>query len=191
MNRLALWWFRRRGWTMVGTRPSQAKYVVAGAPHTSNSDFVAFLAAVRYFDIPARYIGKHTLFRWPLGGLMRRLGGIPVRRHTSQGLVEQVVAEFGRAEEMALVLAPEGTRSRGEYWHSGFYRIAVGARVPIVCGFVDYATKTIGLGPAIEPTGDVRADMDRIRAFYAGKRGRRPGQETPPRLREEDSSIDG
>jgi 1-acyl-sn-glycerol-3-phosphate acyltransferase len=182
---LALWWCRFRGWTVVGERPTDAKYVVIGAPHTSNFDFLVFLAAVHHFDIPARYIGKHTLFRWPFGGLMRRLGGIPVRRDTSQGLVEQVVAEFANADEIALVVAPEGTRSRADHWHSGFYRIAVGAGVPIVCGYVDGPSKTVGLGLTIHLTGDVRADMDRIREFYAGKAGYRPGNESEPRLREE------
>ncbi len=185
MRWLARWWYRFRGWSIVGERPTEPKYVVIGAPHTSNNDFLVFLAAVSHFHLPARYIGKHTLFRWPFGGLMRRLGGIPVRRDTGQGLVEQVVAEFARVDEMALVIAPEGTRGRAEYWHSGFYRIAAGAHVPIVCGFVDYATKTFGLGPTIHPSGDVRVDMDQIRAFFAGKQGRHAGDETPPRLREE------
>lgn len=190
MRWMARWWYRIRGWSIAGERPSEPKYVVIGAPHTSNSDFFVFLAAVAHFHLPARYIGKHTLFRWPFGGLMRRLGGIPVRRDTGQGLVEQVVAEFARVPEMALVIAPEGTRGRAEYWHSGFYRIASAAGVPIVCGFVDYSTKTFGLGPTIHPGDDVRADMERIRAFYAGKAGRRPGNETEPRLREEEADGD-
>ncbi len=184
-------WFSRfvfwiRGWTYEGESPTFPKFVTIGAPHTSNSDFLAFLAVATHFRLPARYIGKHTLFRWPFGGLMRRLGGIPVRRGSGQGLVEQVVEAFERADRMALVIAPEGTRGRADYWKSGFYRIAVGAGVPIVCGFVDYATKTMGLGPTVHPTGDARADMAIIRAFYAGKEGAKPGNETPVRLREED-----
>ncbi len=185
MRRLARLWYRLRGWTFVGQRPAIPKYVVVGGPHTSNTDFFAFLAVVANFDLPARFIGKHTLFRWPFGGLMRRLGGIPVRRDSGQGLVEQVVAAFHRSDAMALVIAPEGTRGRADHWRSGFYRIAVAAEVPVVCGFVDHSTKRLGLGPTIEPTGDMRGDMDRIRAFFADKVGRHPDRTTPVRLREE------
>jgi 1-acyl-sn-glycerol-3-phosphate acyltransferase len=185
MRRLARLWYRLRGWTFVGQKPSFSKYVVVGAPHTSNSDFFAFLAVVGQFELPAKFIGKHTLFRWPFGGLMRRLGGIPVRRDSGQGLVEQVVDAFDRTDAMALVIAPEGTRRKADHWKSGFYRIAVAADVPMVCGFVDHSTKTLGLGPAVPPTGYVRADMEQIRAFFADKVGRNPDGKTPVRLREE------
>lgn len=189
IGRLAAWWYRLRGWRFVGTRPALAKYVVVGAPHTANVDFLSFLAVVGHFGIPARYVGKHTLFQWPFGGLMRRLGGIPVRRDSGQGLVDQVVSAFDSSTEMALVIAPEGSRERADRWRSGFHHIARTAGVPIVCGFVDYGTRTLGLGPTVPPTEDVVADMDQIRAFYNGKVGRRPGAETEPWLREEDPTT--
>jgi 1-acyl-sn-glycerol-3-phosphate acyltransferase len=185
MRWLARTWYRLRGWKMVGQKPAIPKCVVLGAPHTSNGDFFAFLAVASHFDLPARYIGKHTLFRPPFGGLMRRLGGIPVRRDSKQGLVAQVTAAFEHARSMALVIAPEGTRGRADHWKSGFYRIATAAGVPIVCGFVDHSTKTLGLGPTIFPSGDIEADMNQIRAFYSGKTGKHPERTTPIRLADE------
>ena len=185
IGRLAEWWYRLRGWRFEGSAPTVRKCVVIGAPHTANVDFLSFLAVATHFGLPARYIGKHTLFRWPFGGLMRRLGGIPVRRDSGQGLVEQVVEAIESVEEMALVIAPEGSRERADRWRSGFHHIARTAGVPIVCGFVDYQTRTLGLGPTIPATDDVTADMDQIRAFYSGKVGRRAGAETEPWLREE------
>ncbi len=161
------------------------RYVAIGAPHTSNWDFVTFLAVVSRLGLPAKYLGKDTLFRWPFGGLMRRLGGIPVRRDRGEQTVAGVVEELAGVDRMALVIAPEGTRRAAPFWRSGFYRIAEAARLPIVLGFVDYSRKVAGVGPTLYPTGDVGADMAKIRAFYADKVGRVPEGQGPVRLREE------
>jgi 1-acyl-sn-glycerol-3-phosphate acyltransferase len=185
MKRLAHLWMRWTGWSFVGQMPPVDKYVVIGAPHTSNWDFVAFLAVAHHFRIPARFIGKHGLFRPPLGWLMRRWGGIPIRRDSGQGLVEQVVAEVATAPRIGLVIAPEGTRNRAGGWRSGFYWIARGAGVPIVCGFVDYATRTAGVAATIEPSGDLEADLGRLATVYAGKVGRHPDRQSEVRLRQE------
>ena len=174
-----------RGWQYTGTRPDAAKFVAIGAPHTSNWDFILFLAVVSHFRLPALVIGKSSLVRWPFGNLMRRLGIIPVERDSGQGMVEQMAAEFARHREMALVVAPEGTRGRSEYWRSGFYRIALAAEVPIVLTFLDYPNKRAGIGPLIEPSGDLVADMHRIRTFYADIEGKHPANRGPIRLREE------
>ncbi|MDJ0665399.1 MAG: lysophospholipid acyltransferase family protein [Acidimicrobiia bacterium] len=176
---------RLLGWRFTGERPPHAKFVAIGAPHTTNWDFIVFLAVVHHFRVPARAIGKHTLFRWPFGGLMRRLGLIPVRRDSSEGLVQQMVAEFAKAEEMALVIAPEGTRKRTEYWRSGFYHIATAAEVPIALTFIDFPNKTAGIGPTVHPSGDIATDMNLIREFYAPIHGRRPENQGPIRLRDE------
>lgn len=176
---------RLRGWRFVGEQPPFAKFVAVGAPHTSNWDFMLFLAVVSHFHIPARAIGKASLVRWPFGNLMRRLGIIPVDRDSGQGLVEQMVGEFGRSERMALVVAPEGTRGASEHWRSGFYRIAVAAGVPIVMSFIDAEKREAGIGPTLHPTGDISADMDQLRAFYSGIRGRHPERQGPIILREE------
>lgn len=185
MKRLAHLWMRMTGWTFVGQMPPADKYVALGTPHTSNWDFVAFLAVAHHFRMPARFIGKHSLFRPPLGRLMRRLGGIPVRRDTGQGLVEQVAAEMAAAPRIALVIAPEGTRGRGNGWRSGFYWIARTAGVPIVCGFVDYATKTAGVLDTITPSGDLEGDLAKLAKVYEGKVGRHPERQSEVRLRDE------
>ena len=174
-----------RGWEYTGSPPEVSKFVAIGAPHTSNWDFILFLAVVSHFRLPARVIGKSSLVRWPFGNLMRRLGIIPVKRDSGQGMVEQMAEEFAAHEEMALVVAPEGTRGRSEYWRSGFYRIALAAEVPIVLTYLDYTNKRAGIGPLIEPSGDLVADMDRIRSFYGQIEGKHPLNQGPIRVREE------
>ena len=174
---------RMRGWQYAGARPECPKFVVVGAPHTSNWDFMLFLAVMSHFRIPARAIGKHSLVRWPFGKLMRRLGIIPIERDSGQGLVEQMVDEFNAADAMALVVAPEGTRKPAEYWRSGFYRIAVASQVPIVLAYIDGEKKLAGIGPSLYPTGDIDADFATIRAFFAPFRGLVPENQGPIRLR--------
>jgi 1-acyl-sn-glycerol-3-phosphate acyltransferase len=159
--------------------------VLIAAPHTSNWDLAYLLALGEAFELRVSWLGKHTLFRPPLGAVMRSVGGIPVVRHKKGQLVTEAAKLFAERKELALVVPAEGTRSRSEYWKSGFYHIARSAGVPIVCGYLDYARKRGGFGLAVLPTGDVRADMDRIRAFYADKVGRFPEKFGPVRLQEE------
>ncbi|ADG76331.1 phospholipid/glycerol acyltransferase [Cellulomonas flavigena DSM 20109] len=158
--------------------------ILIGAPHTSNWDFVLMLGIAWEQDLPFRWLGKHTLFQGPAGPMMRALGGIPVDRRDPAGLVDDLVARMAAGERFYLVVTPEGTRS-GSGWKSGFYRIARAANLPVTLGYVDRTTMTTGLGPTIELTGDVRADMDVVRAFYADKSGVVPARRTEPRLRDE------
>lgn len=160
--------------------------MLIAAPHTSNWDLAYLLAFAELFGVRVSWLGKHTLFRPPLGFLMRRAGGIPVVRHQRGALVEQAAQLFAERDELALVVPAEGTRSAAAHWKSGFYHIARSAGVPIVCGYLDYARRRGGFGPTIVPTGDVAADMDRVRAFYADKTARYPEKFGPVRLREED-----
>ncbi len=190
MRWLAQMFFRLRGWEYIGTKPEARKFVAVGAPHTSNWDFVILLAVSSHFGFKPKTIGKETLVRGPFGPLMTRLGIIPLRRDSGQGMVEQMARAFAEATDLALVLAPEGTRGAEPYWRSGFYQIALAAGVPIVPARVDAARKQAGLGPAFVPTGDVTADMDRLREFYAGAVGFKPGGESTIRLREEDEPND-
>ena len=132
------------------------------------------------------WLGKREMFRGPAGPLFRWLGGIPVDRSRRANLVEQAIELFARPEPLVLVVPPSGTRERVEYWRSGFYHIARGAGVPIVCSFLDYGRGVGGIGPVVEPSGDLAADMETIRRFYAGILGRYPAQTSTPRLREED-----
>ncbi|MET0296193.1 MAG: 1-acyl-sn-glycerol-3-phosphate acyltransferase [Microbacterium sp.] len=176
-------------WRLVSTPAPTVPTVLIGAPHTSNWDFVLMLAIAWRLGMHFRWLGKASLFRGWRGPLMRRLGGIPVDRENPADVVADVVERVRAGEVFGLVVTPEGTRSSGTYWKSGFYRIAREAGMPLTLGYVDRTTMTTGLGETIDLTGDVSADMDRIRVFYADKAGFRPALRTTPRLREEDSAA--
>ncbi len=179
-------YLRLSGWRVEGRIPDAAKAVVIAAPHTSNWDLPIMLAVSYVLGIRPAWLGKLELFRWPFGGLMRWLGGLPVDRRIRQNLVQQAVAGFAAVDQLYLVIPPSGTRSRATHWKSGFYHIACGARVPIACAFLDYRRRVGGIGPVLTPSGDVAADMAVIRAFYAGITGKIPALTTPVRLLEED-----
>lgn len=188
--RLALaraWLFLMR-WTIVQQEPVPDRCVVIAAPHTSNWDFPVTMAMAEVKGVPIRWLGKAQMFNKVLGPFFRAMGGISVERSSRQGLVGDLADEFTRHDALALVVPAEGTREAVEYWKSGFYRIAQQAGVPIVCAFVDRSTRSGGFGPVITPSGDVRADMDLIRAFYADKTGLKAGRFNVPRLREEDAA---
>lgn len=161
--------YRWKGWALEGQPPPLAKFVIVGAPHTSNWDFVFFLGATHELGIRPRFMGKHSLFRWPLRRFMFDMGGVPVDRSASRNYVDQVVAAFAAEEDFRLVIAPEGTRGGDGKWRSGFYHIALGAGVPIVPAWVDHETMRGGLGPPIAPSGDYEADLARIAAFFRSK----------------------
>lgn len=177
------------GWRPEGVPPVAPKYVLIAAPHTSNWDFPYTLAFSRLFDVRMQWMGKHTLFRFPHGWAMRRLGGIPIRRHERTNMVERAAGLLRESKELALLVPAEGTRSRTEHWKSGFLHIARAANVPIVLGYLDFARRRGGFGPAVCAQGDARSVMDRIRSFYAGKQGRHPEKFGPVRLREEDEAL--
>ena len=182
-SRLATLVLRAAGWTPVGTVPRTG--VLVGAPHTSNWDFVLMLLIMWRGGVTPRVLVKHELFRGPLGWLLHRLGGLPLDRDNPGAVVRELVREARRGEPFLLVLAAEGTREKGEYWKSGFWRIARAASLPIALAFVDGPTRTAGFGPTITATADVVADMDTVREFYRDKRGIHPERRTEPRLREE------
>jgi 1-acyl-sn-glycerol-3-phosphate acyltransferase len=171
------------GWRVVATVPMPAKCVLVFYPHTTNWDFVIGLLAKWALELPARWVAKDTLFRWPVAGILRHWGGIPVNRSDPAGFAERLTEEFRRAPGLCLAITPEGTRSRTEGWKSGFYRIALAARVPVVLAFIDYARREIGYADAFALTGAVAADMARIAAFYADRNGYRPANQGPVRLR--------
>ena len=173
-RRLARTFLRLTGWAIEGARPVSRGFVLIAAPHTTNWDLVYFLACAWAFGISPSWMGKHTLFRGPLGPVMRWLGGVPVYRARAGGLVEQMAQAFERDPALVLTVPPEGTRARAAHWKSGFYQIARAARVPIVMGYLDYGRRRGGLGPILVPGDDLRADMAAFRAFYADKRGKYP-----------------
>jgi 1-acyl-sn-glycerol-3-phosphate acyltransferase len=178
---------RLLGWRISGTLPSVPKAVIIAGPHTSNWDFVIGLAIAWSCRLKLSWLGKHTLFKPPFGWFFRAMGGLPVDRTGAQGLVEQLVSTFEKRERLALAVPPSGTRKRRDYWKSGFYHIALGANVPILCVSADYGRKTGWIGTAIDLEGDVSKDMDRIRAFYANSTGKFPALMTTMRLRIEDT----
>jgi len=180
---------RATGWRATGELDPGRKAVLVAAPHTSNWDFLYMLAISSALDFPVHWIGKHTLFEGPLGGLLRRLGGISVDRRASHNAVEQVVAAFRNQSEFVLVIAPEGTRGRGKHWKTGFYYMALGAGVPMQLGFVDYKRKACGLGPVLVPSGDLAADMAVMRAFYRDVQGKFPENATPVELAEAKAAV--
>jgi len=178
LERLVRWllvgWFRRSGWTISGSLPPDCKFVIMGASHTSNWDFLVFLGAVHALGRQVHFIGKHSLFKWPLGGFMRALGGVPVDRTAPQDLVSQIVAQFEAHGDFILVIAPEGTRSATKNWKTGFYQIAMKAGVPIVCAGPDYPSKRGIFGPVIHPTGDYERDLKPAFAFFRTLTSRHP-----------------
>jgi 1-acyl-sn-glycerol-3-phosphate acyltransferase len=176
---------RLSGWSLEGKPPVARAYVLIAAPHTTNWDLLYFLACAWAFGISPSWTGKHTLFHGPLGPVMRWLGGIPIDRRRPGGLVAELALVFAREPDLVLTVPPEATRSRAEFWKSGFYQIALAAQVPIVMGYLDYERRRGGLGPVLFPGLDLRSDMDAIRAFYADKRGKHPELFGEIRLREE------
>ncbi len=157
---------RLLGWRMTGTLPDVPKFVIIAAPHTSNRDFILGMSLVFVQSLDAKWIGKESLFRGPLGPFLRWLGGIPVDRSSPQGVVGDSVAAFQARERMILAIAPEGTRKAVTRWKTGFHRIALGAGVPIVSGFFDNQRKVVGFGPVFHPTEDMEGDIERLRAWY-------------------------
>jgi len=165
---------RIRGWTFEGAVPDEPRMVLIVAPHTSNWDFLTGLWAKFALQLKASFLGKHTLFWWPLGAFLRSIGGIPIDRSQAAAVAEDAVRAFGESDRMVLVLAPEGTRRKAERWKSGFYRIAQAAGVPILLVAFDYSRKVVRLGPLFHPSGDYEKDLRAIKAHYHAGMALRP-----------------
>lgn len=163
--------YRRRGYRIEGSAPAVAKCVVLGAPHTSNWDFVFVLGAVETLGMRPAFIGKHTLFRWPMTRFMYDMGGVSVdRSRRNANYVSQVADAFARADQLALVIAPEGSRTSHGEWRSGFWHIARAAGVPIVPAWVDQDGRRGGIGEALWPSDNFASDLAKLAAFYRSKR---------------------
>ncbi len=176
MRLVSLFFLKCLGWRVEGKRPDMAKYVMIAAPHTSNWDFVIALAIVFVFRINIQIMMKDTWFFFPLGSIFRWLGAMPINRAAAQNVVSQCIEDIKQAEEKRLMVPPSGTRKKVLYWKTGFYRIAHGAGVPIVMGYLDYKRKRGGIGPIFHPTGDIDLDMETIHAFYQDISGKYPMQ---------------
>jgi 1-acyl-sn-glycerol-3-phosphate acyltransferase len=165
---------RRHGWSIDGRLPDIPKFVLIGAPHTSNWDFFLFLGVIFSLRAKVHVMAKAEVYRFPLRWLFRYCGGIPVDRKRSTGMVDQMVKAFNESEKFILTIAPEGTRHQVAEWKRGFYYIAKGAGVPIVMAVVDGRHKTVRVGQVFHPTDDVEADIKTIQGYFAGVSGIKP-----------------
>ncbi|UHQ20555.1 lysophospholipid acyltransferase family protein [Lysobacter sp. KIS68-7] len=173
-------WFGRTllrlgGWRMVGEFPDLAKVVLIGAPHSSNWDGIWGLGAKLALGLDIRILGKHQLFWWPLGPILRKIGVVAVDRSAASGVVEQAASMIAQADQFWFGLAPEGTRKPVERWKPGFWKIAKAANVPVLPAYFHYPEKIIGIGPVFELTDDMPGDIARIRAWYRPWQGRHHG----------------
>lgn len=160
--------FKVLGWKCTGVTPPFKKFVILAAPHTSNWDGFFLILAASMLNLNFSYFGKNTLFRGPLGWFLRSTGGIPLDRSRNQSFVSQAVSWLDRHDTFAIGVAPEGTRKLTAGWRTGFYYIALQAKVPIVLGYIDYATKQGGILPeSLVPTGDIDKDFEWLEQRYA------------------------
>ena len=171
LGRLILRW---RGFRVEGEVPNVPRCVAIVAPHTSNWDFVVGIGALLALGLRGRWLGKHSLFRPPLGGLFFWAGGIPVYRANAEGVVEEAVASLREAEPFIPALAPEGTRTRVPRWKTGYHRIAHGAGVPIWPVALDYRSRVVRLHPPLAPTGDLEADEARLQLLFTAAMASHP-----------------
>ena len=162
------------GWRVEGEHPAARKFVLIAAPHTSNWDAFYMIMVAFVFRVNLYWMGKHTLFKIPFGFLTRFLGGVPINRSASSGMVEQSIQVLKDSSDIVLAIPPEGTRKKVPYWKSGFYHIASGAGVPIVTGFLDFGRKCSGVGPALIPSGDMASDYKILQDFYEPMAGKYP-----------------
>jgi len=167
------------GWHVDAQLPTEKKYVIIGAFHTSNWDFPLGILGLWAMGLKANWVGKHTLFRGPLGPIFKLLGGIPVDRTVHTGFIRRIAELYESRDQMALTIAAEGTRSKTEHWKTGFYFIALEAKVPIALGYLDYGKKRLGVGATFYPCGDINKDFEIIRDFYKDKSGLRAENQGP------------
>lgn len=165
---------RATGWRVVGKLPDLPKFILIGAPHTSNLDFILFLGVIFNLRANVKFMGKAELFRPPYGWFFYYCGGIPVDRKKSTGLVEQMVNVCNSSKNFILTIAPEGTRHHVTEWKRGFYHIAKSAGIPIVLAAVDGKRKEVRIGQVFQPTEDAEADMKAIQGYFAGVSGVKP-----------------
>lgn len=166
--------YRAMGWRTDITVDHPSKYIICLAPHTSNWDFIIGLLHSRAAGLTSNFLMKKEWFFWPLGGLFRRLGGIPVYRSKHTSMTDRL-AETARQEPLFhLCVTPEGTRSRNPEWKKGFYFIAQKAEIPILLYGVDYQKKLISCTKSFVPSGDVDADMREIKLYYKNFTGKHP-----------------
>jgi len=175
-------YLRLTGWEKVGSLPDSPKCVVVAAPHTSSWDFPLMLACVFSYRAKASWMGKKSMFVWPLSYVWKWLGGIPIDRAKAANAVHEAARVISESDRVLMFLSAEGTRRRTSKWKTGFYYIALRARVPIVLSFADYGRKRVGFGPSYMPSGNIKEDMKLLAQFYEGMVGKYPDQFSAPDL---------
>ena len=178
-QRIARAMLRLTGW-QAGPFPDIQRAVIAGGPHTSNWDGVLALVSRSALQQDVNVMIKHSLFKGPLGWLLRKLGAIPIERGKAGGMVEQTVAQFRQRDKLLIAVTPEGTRSNAEQWKLGFYHIAKQANVPIILALADYQAKTFSFPVVIYPGDDMEADLQQIYAHFASATPKHPGKLSVP-----------
>lgn len=181
MTKKKPWWqhfsrfiLRSIGWKLAEEMPPEPKYILVGAHHTSNWDWVIGFFMMASLGLKPRWVGKDSLFRGIAGSIMRGLGGISVVRGAKDNFVNQLISVYNNSKEIVVAIAPEGTRKYVDHWKTGFYHIANGAQVAIAMAFVDYSNKICGIGGYFTPSDNLKADMQILREFYAGVAGKFP-----------------
>ena len=169
VRRIIIGIYHLMGWEIDGNLPDISKYVIVGAPHTSNWDFVFFLGATEEQGVHPNFMGKHTLFQGIMRNFMYDMGGVPIDRTKRANYVEQVADEFERRDHLALVVAAEGSRTTDGSWKSGFYHIAQAANVPIVPAWVCNERRVLGFGDPVWPSGNYGEDLLKIAGFMRSK----------------------
>ncbi len=155
------------GWKIEVNMPSDVrKVVMLVAPHTTNYDFFIGRLVFNIVGLPVKFLIKEEAFSFPFGGLLKKMGGIPVQRGKRNNLVHQLADHFNQAEKLVLVITPEGTRKYTKYWKKGFYYIAIEAQVPVALGYLDYKYKKAGVKKLVYPSGDLKEDFEEFKTYY-------------------------
>jgi 1-acyl-sn-glycerol-3-phosphate acyltransferase len=171
-RRICRFVLRACGWSLAGEFPDIPRLVLIAAPHSSWWDGVWGLLMKVAIGADVNFMAKQELFRGPLGGLLRRLGGMAIDRSATKGVVEQMIDQFAHRDALWLGIAPEGTRKSVARWKSGFWHIAHDAGVPVLPVYFHYPDKVIGIGPPFETSDDMKADLLCLRDFYAPFEGK-------------------
>ncbi len=173
-RKLAHWGMKLFGWSITGQLPDLNKFIIIGAPHTSNWDFILVIATGLTLGVPISWLGKHSLFRGPMGPVFRWMGGVAVDRKAAGGVVGDSVKTFKKSDHLILCITPEGTRNKVKKWKAGFYYISQKANVPILLAAFDYGKKVVNLGPLLTPSSDYKVDIEIIKKHYAPIQARHP-----------------
>jgi hypothetical protein len=163
------------GWKSTLVWPPEPHGLIVVYPHTSNWDFIIAILFKIGNGLPAHWMGKDSMFKWPFASLLKRIGGVPINRREASGFITTMLAEFRKRDWLWLAVAPEGTRAYTDHLKSGFYQLAVAADIPIAFAYIDYGRRHVGIDTYVRMTGNREYDLEVMRRFYADKRGRVPG----------------